>query len=195
MAEMQSTQSVLIVSSTQKSAGIIANLLNPSLCYPIHLEKTGSGTRQRMQTRRYDLIIVNTPLSDEFGHELAVDLARLTTSGVVLLAKSDIYDEMCDRVSDEGVVTVMKPLSGQLFSQAVRMSLAGSMRLQNMERETQNLKKKLEELKLVDRAKCLLVEYQHMNEAEAHRYIEKQAMDQRKNRKEIARQVIQLYEG
>ena len=48
----------------------------------------------------------------------------------------------------------------------------------------------MEEIRLVNRAKWLLIEKQNMTELEAHRYIEKQAMDQCVQRKEIALQII-----
>ena len=45
-----------------------------------------------------------------------------------------------------------------------------------VEKENTKLKKKLEELRLVDRAKCMLIAYEGMSETQAHRHIEKQAM-------------------
>ena len=49
-------------------------------------------------------------------------------------------------------------------------------------------------LRLVSRAKCCLVEHEQMTEAEAHRYIEKQAMDTRRDRTEIAQEILENYE-
>ncbi|MDD6212534.1 MAG: ANTAR domain-containing protein [Clostridiales bacterium] len=195
MAELPSTKSVLIVSSSEKSGRVIASLMNPSLCYPIYFEKTGGGVRRKIQSMSFDLIVVNAPLSDEFGHDLAMDLAKETASGVILLVKSDIYDEICDRVGPEGVLTVTKPISSQIFNQTLRLAMAVSERMQKAERETLRLKNKLEEAKLVGRAKCLLMQYQKKEEAQAHRYIEKQAMDRRLSRKLVAEEIINLYEG
>ncbi|MBO5438043.1 MAG: ANTAR domain-containing protein, partial [Thermoguttaceae bacterium] len=38
-----------------------------------------------------------------------------------------------------------------------------------------------------DRAKCVLIEYLNMTEADAHRYIEKQAMDLRRSKRDLFR--------
>ena len=54
---------------------------------------------------------------------------------------------------------------------------------------------KLQELRLVDKAKFLLLEHRHMTEEEAHRYIGKQAMDHGTSRKKIAQRILDDYEG
>lgn len=42
--------------------------------------------------------------------------------------------------------------------------------------ENERLQEKIAEIRLVDRAKCALIQYADMTEPQAHRYIEKQAM-------------------
>ncbi|MCD8123909.1 MAG: ANTAR domain-containing protein [Lachnospiraceae bacterium] len=187
---MATALSVLVVSSSEKSGRIIAGLMNPSLCYPIQFEKSGSGCRRRAPDCGYDLIVVNTPLSDEFGHDLAMDLARETLAGVILLVKNDVYEEVCDRVGDAGVLTVPKPISSQYFHQTIRLAAAARSRLADARRENEKLKQKLDEAKLVGRAKCILVERRQMTEMQAHRYIEKRAMDTRSTRREVAEKII-----
>ena len=48
----------------------------------------------------WQVILINTPLSDEFGHELAVFAAGSTGAGVVLLVKAEMADEVAARVED-----------------------------------------------------------------------------------------------
>ena len=48
---------------------------------------------------------------------------------------------------------------------------------------------------MVNRGKYALMQYLHMTEPQAHRYIEKQAMDLRKNRQEIAERILETYES
>ena len=42
----------------------------------------------------------------------------------------------------------------------------------------------------MDRAKCVLIEYLKMTESEAHRFIEKQAMDMRITKREVAERIL-----
>ncbi len=51
----------------------------------------------------------------------------------------------------------------------------------------------MEEIRLVNRAKWLLIRELGMEEPEAHRYIEKEAMNRSLTKREIAKQIIQTY--
>ena len=56
------------------------------------------------------------------------------------------------------------------------------------------IEEKMEEIRLVNRAKWLLIECLSMTEADAHRYIEKTAMDTGSKRREVAESIIRTYE-
>ncbi len=99
------------------------------------------------------------------------------------MVKNEMFDEICHRVGAYGVLTVAKPVSRQFFYQAVKLLEAVQAKWMKLEKENRKLEGKLEELRVVSRAKCLLVEYLHIGEREAHRYIEKQAMDLRVTKK------------
>ena len=60
--------------------------------------------------------------------------------------------------------------------------------------ETAGLHHKIEEIRLIDRAKCVLIQYLGLTEPQAHRYIEKQAMDRRVSRREVAAGILAAYE-
>ena len=51
------------------------------------------------------------------------------------------------------------------------------------------------EIQLINRAKLLLIEKLGKSESEAHRFIEKQAMDLRKTKKEVAESIIGTYDN
>ena len=75
----------------------------------------------------FDLVLVNTPLPDEFGHELAQTVTHDTMAGVILLAKAEIADSVSEKVEDDGVFVIPKPLSRVLFTQALRMTRAARL--------------------------------------------------------------------
>ena len=143
--------------------------------------------------RSFDLIIVNTPLSDETGEKFACDAADGLLSSVILIVKGKIYEEIAARVEDFGVFTVAKPLNRQLFWNVLKLAGAARAKAVRLNRETEQLKIKLEDIKAIDRAKCALMEYLHMSEQSAHRFIEKQAMDMRMSRREVAEGILKTY--
>ena len=60
--------------------------------------------------------------------------------------------------------------------------------------ENAKLLDKIAQLRLVDRAKCYLIEKKGYTETDAHRLIEKRAMDTRRSRVEIAQEILDSYE-
>lgn len=193
---MSNGGSALIVSGTEKGSNLIEDLMrNTSGISDFFYTRNGSEARRILIENSYDIIIINTPLADEFGHDLALYASTNTVSGLILIVKSEIYEEVCDRVEDYGILVLSKPLSRQTFYSAVKLVSATQKRLLILEKENMKLQKKIEEIRLVDRAKCVLIQYLNMTEAEAHRYIEKQAMDMRKTKKTIAENILNTYDS
>lgn len=156
---------------------------------------SGAEARRRMVEADFELIVVNAPLPDEFGHELCINAVEKTDAGVVFLVKAAAAEQLIPAVSAHGVLLLSKPFTTTLFLQVVHMAAASNHRLMRMRQENARLQEKLAQVRLVSRAKCCLVEHERMTEAEAHRYIEKQAMDTRRDRTEIAQEILDSYDG
>ena len=151
---------------------------------------SGAEARRRMLESDFELIVVNAPLPDEFGHELGMDAVQKTDAGVILLAKTATAEQISDKLQDYGVLVLGKPFTAAQFRQAVQMAAGIFRRLALVRAENAKLQDKLTQLRLVDRAKCFLIEKRGMTEAEAHRLIEKTAMDTRKSRGEVAEDIL-----
>ena len=82
----------------------------------------------------------------------------------------------------------------QLFAQTLRLLCITRERLRGMEKKAVTLQEKMEEIRLVNRAKWLLIEELKMTEQEAHRYIEKRAMDRCVTRRAVAEQILSTYQ-
>ena len=119
----------------------------------------------------------------------------MTRAGVILMVKADYADAVSAKVEDYGVFVVGKPVNRQLFYQSLRIVSASRRRMLSLQSENTKLHQKIQEIRLVDRAKCTLIQYLHMTEQDAHRYIEKQAMDLRMTRREIAEEILKTYES
>lgn len=190
-AEMQ--KSILLVSSSEKGNESIRELLSSDDLMNVRTLPTASEARRALMESSFDVIIVNAPLSDEFGLDFAVSLTQTTQSGILLLVKNNIFEQVCDKVTPSGVITVAKPITRTLFRQATAMLIAAENRFQRLQSENEKLQVKIEEIRLVDRAKLILVERLNMSETQAHRYIEKQAMDMRITKKEVASGILKMY--
>ena len=155
---------------------------------------SGGEARRRIDGKDFEVIIINTPLPDEFGHELGMDAVQKTDAGVILLAKTGTAEQISDKLQDYGVLVLGKPFTAVQFRQTVQMAASICRRLNLVRAENAKLQDKLAQLRLVDRAKCFLIEKRGMTEAEAHRLIEKTAMDTRKSRGEVAEEILEAEE-
>lgn len=158
------------------------------------VERAASGgeARRLLLCGDWDLLLIAAPLPDEFGHDLAQDAGEQGLP-VLLCVKAERWEEVSARVCGAGVMTLARPFSRGMFAQAVGMLRAARARAAQLERENGKLRQKLEELRLVSRAKCLLVEYLHVDEEGAHKYIERAAMEERKSRRAVAEEIIGEY--
>ncbi len=155
---------------------------------------SGAEARRRMLESDFELIVVNSPLPDEFGHELCATAVEKTDAGVVLLVKAAAAEQLLTPMSEQGVLLVSKPFSNTLFLQAIHMASASNHRLQFLRQENNRMQEKLAQVRLVSRAKCCLIQHEQMTETEAHRYIEKTAMDTRRDRTEVAQNILDSYD-
>lgn len=71
----------------------------------------------------------------------------------------------------------------RLFENAVRLMTAVHIRLAGAAPQAERMQQKLQDIRIIDKAKCLLIQYSGLTEEEAHRYVEKQAMDRRLSRR------------
>ena len=134
-------------------------------------------------------------LTDELCDRLCAAAVEQTDAGVILLAKAAACDQLLGPMNTQGVLVVGKPFSGALFLQAVHMAAAGNHRLQRLRAENARIQAKLAQVRLVSRAKCLLIEREGLTEVQAHRRIEKEAMDSRRDRAEVAQEILEQLEG
>lgn len=193
MAAGKKKYRILVADSGGKIADFISELL-PAGDYEALLRASDAGqTRRMLLSTPVDMVIINAPLTDEFGIELALDLAQ-TSMGIALMVKTELFDQVCSRVEDAGVLTLGKPMSRQMFYSSVKLLTALSSRLQRMEKQQRSLQEKMADIRVVNRAKWLLIEHLKMTEEDAHYYIEKQAMDTRLTRREVAENIIRSYD-
>ncbi len=188
-------EQILIVSSSQKAAAFLQDFIKAgAISGQITVAANGGEARRLFSQQEYGLIVINSPLKDEFGHELAIGFAEDSTAGILMLVKNELAEEVTARVEDFGIVVVSKPVNRLYLHQAWKLVQASRRRMTGLQNENVKLRQKMEEIRVVDRAKCTLIQYLKLTEPEAHRYIEKQAMDLRKTRFEIAQEILKTYE-
>lgn len=187
--------SVLIVSAVENFNSSLRALLPDSRFCPVQVETSVTAARQLLLERQYDFVIINSPLPDDIGTRFAIDICSQKSSVALLLIRAELYSAVYNKVAEHGVYVLPKPTSKATMSQAIDWMSATRERLRKLEKKTVSIEDKMQEIRIVNRAKWLLIEQLKMTETDAHRYIEKQAMDNCVSRREIAENLIKTYGG
>lgn len=184
---------LLLINSNDKYKEPLLTLLHQCGLKQIDLAYSGSEVRRLTQNQNYPMAIINTPLADEFGHELASYLSRKSGCLVLMLVKNEIADEMSVKVLHDGILVLAKPLNRGSFTQAIRLMTACAQRIRLLQGENEKLRTTLQQDRVISRAKCLLIERGGFSEEQAHHFLEQQAMNQRTTRYEVARDICAQY--
>ena len=184
------TYGVLLVSASDSFNNKTKDLLPVNEYWPVHTARSVGEARRRFNTGNYDLVVINTPLPDDFGTSFAIDLAEDSSAGVLIFVKSEIYESVFTKLTDYGIAVLSKPANLQLTAQTFRVLCATRERLRRIESRQTTVEEKIGEVRLVNRAKWQLIEGRGMTEDEAHKYIERQAMDRRISRRDIAEEIL-----
>ncbi len=193
MIFQERTYAVLIVSASEKFDTQMRALLPSTDYYPVQSARSVGQAKRMALESSFDLVLIHTPLKDDFGVQLAVDICSDSNAGALLFVKNELFDSVSAKVLEYGVVTLSLPTSSQLVEQSLRMLCAQRERIRRMESKQQSVEEKIAEIRLVNRAKWLLIECLSMTEPDAQRYLEKQSMDQRISKRQAAENIIRTY--
>ena len=171
----------------------LSPLLAEAACSPAHVVTSVSAAKRMLAERSFDFVIVNSPLPDDPGVRFAIDACTSRGTVVLLLVKSEAYISVNDKVVVHGVFTLPRPISRQSLQLALSWMISARERLRRIEKKTLSIEEKMEEIRLVNRAKWLLISELKMEEPQAHRYIEKQSMDLCVPKRQVAEDIIRTY--
>ena len=195
MVFQERTYSVLELSASAAFDRTVSDLLPRNDFFPVNMVKSCGEARRALLDKEYDIVLINAPLQDDFGMRLAIDVCSTSHAGVLLCVKSALYNDVYSKVTPHGVLTLSKPTSLPMITHSLRVLCALRERLRKLEAKQQSVEERMEEIRLVNRAKWLLIQCLNMTEAQAHRYIEKQSMDTRVSKREVAQDIIKTYAG
>jgi len=188
-------ESALIISCQEKETSLIKELLNAASIYQFTLIDSCESASRLLLKKDFDLVIVNSPLLDESGERFSRYIASKGISQVILLIKSESFDSVSIVCEEDGVMTISKPLDKALLWSALSLAKSVQNRIKKIQAENAQLKQKIDDIRIIDRAKCILISFMNMSEQEAHRYIEKQAMDMRSSKRIISEGILKRYEN
>lgn len=193
MSLKERVYSILIVSAAENFHTALSALLPETKYTPIRIVSNISAAKRALAERAFDFVLINAPLPDDIGTGFAIDTSTGRETVVLFLVRAELYDEIYDRVAEHGVFVLSKPTSKPIITTALSWLSSARERIRVQENKTHSLEDKMAEIKIVNRAKLLLISELQMDESQAHRYIEKQAMDRCVTKRVVAEEIIGTY--
>ena len=185
---------ILIAGKTEEVCDSIAQLLLELDCDNISTFTSGAIIRG-VDISKFDSVIISTPLSDEFGLDLVADISKDAKNGIVVLAKREIADEVQKKIRFTGAFVLPRPFNKALLVQTIKLAEIAHIGMAKLEEENRQLSQQLSDMKIVNRAKSMLMQYLNLTEEQAHRHIQKQAMDLRKTQRAVAEDILKTYQN
>ncbi len=183
------SHSVLVVTKDSKLSSMTGAFLAPPL-FETKVISDFNEARRLTSERVYNIVLVD--YGDGAGVDFATDISD-SFSTILLLTPQTLYEETSYRVEGYGIITVGTPFDQFIFYSMLKTAIAVRYKVQMLQSQTTKLKIKMEEIRLVNRAKMILMQTLKMTEPEAHRYIEKEAMNRGLRKTAVAEEIIKTY--
>ena len=186
---------LLLITASLDTAAQFARLLPADRFAPEYSVCAPHEAEYAMDETDFDVVVVDGAAPTEDTFSLAACAASHNVSHVLLLAQAESFDETAAYAQEYGYMALPSPVDPALLRQSLGMMAAASARIHELEERANDLQEKMDDLRVVDRAKLILVQRFKMTEKEAHRFIEKNAMDRSVKRRTVAENIIRTYQN
>ncbi|MGN0613299.1 MAG: ANTAR domain-containing response regulator [Porcipelethomonas sp.] len=184
-------ENIIVVSGNRKAAEVLVPFFKESFQSNVMHFDTAYQTRKLVESDfSCDLVLIDMPLPDEAGLKLAEYITNQTAACCILLAKAEYVEKISDTAEQNGIIVMSKPFSKNALYQAVKISEIAIKRFYKLYEETVRLEKKIDEIKIVDKAKFMLMQYRNITEEQAHEYLQQYAMNKHMKKSVAAYEII-----
>jgi len=160
--------------------------------FSVDICTSGNETIRKVRTGPPDILLVNFEMPDVTGLEVATIIGDENLCSIVLFITNTQRDFCVSIVEDYDITLLLKPINRIALLSTIDTVLQNRRRMGKMERELNQLKKGLEDRKIVEKAKGILMKRKSISEGEAYRRIQKMSMDSRVAMRDIALKIVEL---
>ena len=152
--------------------------------------ETVQEARRAVEREKIALMVIFSPLKDEEEITRLFDMADRRGIAAGYIVGREIYGETAYRLEGRNVFVVAYPLQMDQVLQIVSFLYQVQKRFWLVLSEQERLQRQVQDVQIVCRVKCLLVEKREMTEEEAHHFIEQEAMNTGLSKREAALKIL-----
>lgn len=156
---------------------------------------TAAEARRASFCRPFDLFVIYSGLIDEQGNELAKNIADAHDCGGIYIDDSVRIEQVEGDLNDCGIIALSRQVTKSELIEAVKLITVSNMRVRALKAKNEELTAKLDDVKYIYRAKITLMRTLGYSEEQAHKYIEKRAMEMRMSRRKVAMEILKSSEA
>jgi response regulator NasT len=145
---------------------------------------------ERCRMLRPDLIITDIKMEDVDGIDAVVDICRELPLPVILVSAYHDNQTLARAAQEYMLAYLVKPIKQADLEAAITIALQRFEQFQSLRKEAASLRQSLEERKLIERAKYVLIERVGLPESEAYRRLQKLASEKNRKLIEIAQMIV-----
>ncbi|MDQ8153890.1 MAG: ANTAR domain-containing protein [Gemmatimonadota bacterium] len=144
-----------------------------------------------------DAILMDVLLPGANGIEAAQAISRALPGTAIVLISGDDTIQLTDAEADaSGAVAFLpKPVPPRVLDSTIRLAVARAGALRQARQEAADLKQMLEDRKIIERAKGILMRRTGCSESEAYRILQRSSQDRSKRMVDIAKAVLDAEPG
>jgi response regulator NasT len=150
----------------------------------------GRSALKVISQKEPDVVIMDARLPGSEGLEIARIIEEHRAAPVILLTEAHEQDIVEATAPTWIFGYLIKPVEDKQLFMAIEIAIASFKKIVKLEEENKRLRQALEERKLVERAKGLLMEVKGMSEKDAYKYMQRKSMDNCVSIARVARQII-----
>ena len=150
----------------------------------------GRNAVEKALTALPDVALLDVAMPGMDGFTAAAEIRKKLKIPVILLS-SFLDAGNIKRAAEIGVAAFLtKPLRGQDVLPTIELAMAHSYEVEELKEKIGDLTEVIENRKIIEKAKGMLMVRDHLGEPEAYRCMQKMAMDKRKSLRQIADMIL-----
>jgi response regulator NasT len=157
--------------------------------------ETGRQLAEGCRAQRPDLVITDIRMPDMDGIEASEEVNRERQLPVILVSAHHDAELIVRAGADHIMAYLVKPVKQADLETALYLAMLRFDHFQKLRQEANNLRQALEDRKIVERAKGVLMKRAHLDEPEAFRRLQRLASDKNKKLVEVAQMILTAEEA
>jgi response regulator NasT len=184
----------VILAASKETVNALKKQIHEAAFNLIESSFSGNEVLRKTASLAPDIVISDYTLSDMTGLNLAQSIAELKICPVIILASAQEREhvEALENYCLD-IFCSQKPISQTDLNQTISLSIKLAKKIHEYEYQIDSLKKQLEERKIIEKAKGILMKKFKMTEDAAYKEMRSKAMNLSKPLAEIAKTIVETF--